>query len=127
MPALLTPLEVAAEPEAAAGRTASSQSRGIAGLQAHGGGAAKAFPTEFDRIIIDTPPILSVADSLAVSHLADAVVMVVRSGVARKKAVLRVRDLLQRANSNLVGVVFNCVNLQLESYYGCRAQSTARR
>jgi capsular exopolysaccharide synthesis family protein len=80
------------------------------------------FSTEYDRILIDTPPILSVADSLALAHLADAVVLVVRSGVARKKAVIRVRDLLLRANSNLVGVVFNCVNLQLENYY--RSQGT---
>ena len=78
--------------------------------------------TEYDRILIDTPPILSVADSLALAHVADAVVLVVRSGVARKKAVMRVRDLLQRANTNLVGVVFNCVNLQLENYY--RSQGT---
>jgi capsular exopolysaccharide synthesis family protein len=75
------------------------------------------FSLEYDRIIIDTPPILSVSDSLPLANLADAVVLVVRSGVARRKAVLRVRDLLQRANSNLVGIVFNCVNLQLEHYY----------
>jgi Mrp family chromosome partitioning ATPase len=75
------------------------------------------FSAEYDRIIIDTPPVLSVADSLALANLADAVVLVVRSGVARKKAVLRVRDLLRRSNSNVVGIVFNCVNLQLEHYY----------
>jgi len=79
--------------------------------------ALESFSAQYDRIIIDTPPILSVADSLALANLADAVVLVVRSGVARKKAVLRVRDLLQRANSNLVGIVFNCVNLQMEHYY----------
>ena len=75
---------------------------------------------QYDRVIIDTPPILSVADSLALAHLADAVVLVVRAGEARKRAVIRVRDLLQRSNSNLVGVVFNCVNLQLEHYYYTR-------
>lgn len=75
------------------------------------------FSAEYDRIIIDTPPILSVADSLPLAYIADAVVLVVRSGVARKKAILRVRDLLQRANANVVGVVFNHVNLQLEHYY----------
>jgi polysaccharide biosynthesis transport protein len=72
---------------------------------------------EYDRIIIDTPPVLAVADSLALAHVADAVVLVVRSGLARKKAVIRTRDLLARANSNLVGIVFNSVNLQLENYY----------
>lgn len=79
--------------------------------------ALETFSEQYDRIIIDTPPILSVADSLALANFADAVVLVVRSAVARKKAVLRVRDLLQRANTNLVGIVFNCVNLQMEHYY----------
>jgi polysaccharide biosynthesis transport protein len=75
------------------------------------------YSAEYDRIILDTPPILSVADALALSNFADAVVLVIRSGVARRKAVLRVRDLLQRSKANLVGIVFNCVNLQLENYY----------
>jgi polysaccharide biosynthesis transport protein len=83
------------------------------------------FSAEYDRIVLDTPPILSVADALAVSHLADAVVLVVRSGVARRKAVLRVRDLLLRTNANLVGIVFNCVNLQLENYYGSQGYGKA--
>jgi len=72
---------------------------------------------EYDRVIVDTPPVLSVADSLALANIADAVVLVVRSGIARKKAVLRVRDLLRRASSNIVGVVFNGVNIRLEHYY----------
>lgn len=72
---------------------------------------------EYDRVIVDTPPVLSVADSLALANIADAVVLVVRSGIARKKAVLRVRDLLRRANSNIVGAVFNGVNIRLEHYY----------
>ena len=76
------------------------------------------YSAEYDRIILDTPPILSVADALALSNLADAVVLVIRSGVARRKAVLRVRDLLLRSKANLVGIVFNCVNLQRENYYG---------
>jgi capsular exopolysaccharide synthesis family protein len=75
---------------------------------------------KYDRVIIDTPPILSVADSLALAHLADGVVLVVRAGEARKRAVIRARDLLFRSNSNLVGAVFNCVNLQLEHYYYTR-------
>jgi len=77
----------------------------------------KSFATQYDRVILDTPPVLSVADSLSLANLADAVVLVVRSGTARKKAVLRVRDLLQRTNSNVVGIVFNCVDLRLEQYY----------
>jgi len=72
---------------------------------------------EYERIIIDTPPVLSVADSLALSNIADAVVLVVRSRIARKRAVLRVRNLLRRSNANLVGIVFNGVDMLLEQYY----------
>lgn len=77
----------------------------------------QSFAKQYDRIILDTPPTLTVADSLALAHMADAVVLVVRSGLVGRKAVLRVRDLLFRSNSNLVGIVFNCVNLKLEHYY----------
>jgi capsular exopolysaccharide synthesis family protein len=82
---------------------------------------------KYDRIIVDTPPVLAVADSLALANVSDAVVLVVRSGVARKKAVLRVRNLLHRANSNVVGAVFNCVNLQLEQYYYTKSYHSAER
>ncbi len=74
----------------------------------------------FDRIVIDTPPVLSVADSLALTHIADGTVLVVRSGVSRRKAVRRGRDLLRRASTHLVGIVFNCVDLKLENYYYAR-------
>ncbi len=74
----------------------------------------------FDRIVIDTPPVISVADSLALTHIADGTILVVRSGVSRRKAVRRGRDLLRRAKTNLVGIVFNCVNLSLENYYYAR-------
>jgi capsular exopolysaccharide synthesis family protein len=48
---------------------------------------------QFDRIIIDNPPVISVADSLALANLSDATVLVVRSGISRRRAVLRARDL----------------------------------
>jgi capsular exopolysaccharide synthesis family protein len=75
------------------------------------------FSARYDRIVIDTPPVLSVSDSLALANIADAVVLVVRSGIARKKAILRTRELLRRANSNLIGIIFNCVDLRLDHYY----------
>jgi capsular exopolysaccharide synthesis family protein len=75
------------------------------------------FYAKYDRIIIDTPPVLTVSDSLALANVADAVVLVVRSGTARKKAILRTRELLRRANSNVIGIIFNCVDPRVEHYY----------
>jgi Mrp family chromosome partitioning ATPase len=41
----------------------------------------------------------------------------VRSGVTRKKALLRVREQLRRANARVLGTIINDVDLRLENYY----------
>jgi len=72
---------------------------------------------EYDHVVVDTPPVFPVTDALLLASQADAVLLVVRSGVTRKKALLRMRDVLQRANANIVGVALNGVNMRLEHYY----------
>ncbi len=72
---------------------------------------------QYDRIIIDTAPILAVSDSLAPAARADSVLLVVRAGVTRKKALLRTRELLRRVNAHLLGAVVNDVDMRKESYY----------
>jgi succinoglycan biosynthesis transport protein ExoP len=73
---------------------------------------------EYDRVIIDTAPILAVSDSLAPAARADAVLLVVRAGVTRKKALVRARELLRRANASVLGAVVNDIDLRADSYYG---------
>lgn len=75
------------------------------------------WATEYDHVLIDTPPLFPVTDCLVLSAMADAVLVVVRSGFTRKKALQRMRDSLQRINANVAGVVLNGVNLKLEHYY----------
>ena len=77
----------------------------------------KQWRKNFDRIILDSSPILAVADSLSLAPQADGVMVVVRSGVTRKKALLRTRELLRRVGSHISGTVVNDVNLRLENYY----------
>jgi capsular exopolysaccharide synthesis family protein len=73
---------------------------------------------EYDRVIIDTAPILAVSDSLAPAARANAVLLVVRAGVTRKKALVRARELLRRANASVLGAVVNDIDLREDSYYG---------
>ncbi len=75
---------------------------------------------EFDRVVLDTAPMLAVSDTRALAVLADAVVLVARAGVTRKRALIRARDLLWRVNAPVVGVVVNDVNLRLENFYTYR-------
>jgi capsular exopolysaccharide synthesis family protein len=72
---------------------------------------------QFDRIVIDTAPVLAVSDTQALAVHADAVVLVARAGVTRKRALIRARDLLWRVNAPVVGVVVNDVDLRLENFY----------
>lgn len=73
---------------------------------------------EYDHIIIDSPPVLSVTDAVLMSVKADAVILVVRSGQTMTDAVRRARDLLTHVNANLLGVVLNAADpTSLRDYY----------
>lgn len=72
---------------------------------------------QYDRVIIDTAPILAVSDSLAPAARADSVLLVVRAGVTRKKALMRTRELLRRVNASLLGAVVNDIDMRKDSYY----------
>ena len=73
---------------------------------------------EYDHVIIDSPPALSVTDAVLLSVQADAVLLVVRANQTTAGAVLRARDLLFQVKCNLLGVVLNAVDLSsLGNYY----------
>lgn len=75
---------------------------------------------QFDRIVIDSAPLLAVSDTQAMAARADAVVLVARAGATRKRALIRARDLLWRVNAPVAGVVVNDVDLRLENFYTYR-------
>jgi Mrp family chromosome partitioning ATPase len=73
---------------------------------------------EFDHIIIDTPPCLSVTDAVLLSPEADRVILVARSGRTTRPALRRACDLLLQVNARVMGIVLNALNLRAtEGYY----------
>ena len=72
---------------------------------------------EYDHIIVDTPPTLSVTDAVVMSTRADAVVLVIRSGQTTKQALRRSRDILMQVNARVAGVLLNAVDLNSPDYY----------
>jgi len=72
---------------------------------------------QYDHIVIDTPPTLSVTDAVVLSPRADAVVLVIRSGQTTKQALRRSRDVLVQVNAKVVGVLLNAVDLSSPDYY----------
>ncbi len=79
---------------------------------------------EFDHIIFDTPPCLSVTDSVVLSVEADRVILVARSGQTPKGAVRRASELLLQVNARVMGVVLNAFNFRSTDdnyyYYGSK-------
>jgi len=72
---------------------------------------------QYDHIVVDTPPTLSVTDAVVLSPRADAIVLVIRSGQTTKQALRRSRDTLTQVNAKVSGVLLNAVDLSSPDYY----------
>jgi len=72
--------------------------------------------SEFEYVLLDSPPLLSVADSRILSTLTDAVVLVVRAYETPYDVVRRARTLLYGAGARILGVALNDVDFRREGY-----------
>jgi Mrp family chromosome partitioning ATPase len=73
---------------------------------------------EFDHILIDTPPCLSVTDAVLLSPEADRVILVARSGQTTLPALRRACDLLLQVNARVMGIVLNALDSRSgDGYY----------
>ncbi|MBV8207701.1 MAG: polysaccharide biosynthesis tyrosine autokinase [Acidobacteria bacterium] len=66
---------------------------------------------EFDHVVIDTPPCLSVTDAVIMSVEAEAVIVVIRAAKTTKQNLRRTRDLLAGVNAPVRGIVVNAVDM----------------
>lgn len=73
--------------------------------------------TKFDRVIIDAPPILSVADASILVNIVDGVVMVIKGGATRLEAVVRAKQKILEAKGKITGVVVNNIEPEKEDKY----------
>jgi capsular exopolysaccharide synthesis family protein len=82
------------------------------------------FEPDFDHIIIDTPPVLSVTDAALLSALADSTLLVIRAGVTSRAALRRAHDVLAHVDARIMGVILNAADFNepdrysYGSYYG---------
>jgi capsular exopolysaccharide synthesis family protein len=66
----------------------------------------------FDLVLIDSPPVLPVADAMILTAYADAVLLVLASGQTRRAEFGRTAEKLAQANAPVVGVVLNKATAQ---------------
>nr|WP_320665240.1 CpsD/CapB family tyrosine-protein kinase [Paracholeplasma sp.] len=66
---------------------------------------------DFDYVLLDTPPVLAVADTLIINKISDGVIFVVGFGKAKKALVRDAFHALERNNAKIIGIGFTQVKM----------------
>lgn len=77
----------------------------------------EALARNYDVVLLDTPPVLAVADARVVSTIADYVVFLVRWEKTPREIVLHALKLISEGGKR-IGVALNQVNVRKQGYYG---------
>lgn len=94
--------------------------------QADLSGALDVWRKQYDLVLIDSAPLLALADGLVVGRHSDAVLMVVEYGQTNIHAVRNALRRAERANLNILGFVINKSDTREESHYGYSYNYSAR-
>lgn len=71
----------------------------------------------FDSIILDSPPILSVADAAILATQSKGVLLVIKAEAVPRKLALEARNHLLEVKASLLGTLLNDVNVNRNGYY----------
>ncbi len=71
----------------------------------------------YDYVVVDSPPVLPVTDSIELANWMDGVIVVLRSGKSRIPDLERVVEQLKMARAQILGMVLNGAK-QLDAAYG---------
>jgi capsular exopolysaccharide synthesis family protein len=72
----------------------------------------------YDRIIIDSPPVMPVADARVIAALGDATILVLRAERSTRRIGLAASNELWRVRASRIGVVVNGVPVRKQGSYG---------
>lgn len=71
----------------------------------------------FDFIILDAPPLLVGADAQIISKYVDGCILVVAIRTLNREEIFKGKELLDKLNSNILGVVLNKIEVNTKKYY----------
>lgn len=83
----------------------------------------KTWRTQYDLIVLDSAPVLPVADAVTLNAFVDATLLLVRNRVTEKEQIQRSYRMLRRGGRHSVGIVLNALtphDTSYSSYYGYR-------
>lgn len=74
----------------------------------------------YDTVLLDSPPVIPVADPRLLSGMVDGVLLVVKLGHTTSDALVQVRRELAAVGAPLLGTVLNDLDIRRPGYYGYR-------
>ena len=77
----------------------------------------KTLRKKYTRIIIDSPPLTAVTDSVLLSKVVDGTILVIRAGETPRQVVQNGLSQLRTVNAHVLGAVLNGVTTGKDSYY----------
>lgn len=72
---------------------------------------------QFDMVLLDSPPISSLADASILGAIVDGVLFIVKVNMANRDLILKAKEQLQTVGANIVGVALNDVDIKRDGYY----------
>jgi capsular exopolysaccharide synthesis family protein len=72
---------------------------------------------KYDRVIIDTPPVLFVADATIVSAMCDGVILVVKAAKNSRSVAIKAREHILAVKGRILGGILNDVRIARFGYY----------
>ena len=73
--------------------------------------------SQYDIVIFDAPPLLSVADAQILSNKCDGTILVINAGTTEKDSVVKAKESLVSAKANILGTLMNNFKLEKDHYY----------
>ncbi|MCF8037810.1 MAG: polysaccharide biosynthesis tyrosine autokinase [Desulfohalobiaceae bacterium] len=80
-------------------------------------GLLETLKENYERIVIDSPPLTAVTDASLLAQKADGVILVVRAFVTSKQAVKAGLEQLRNVGAKILGVAFNSIDMDKEGAY----------
>ena len=71
---------------------------------------------DYDRIVIDSPPVIAVTDAVVLSQFVDGVVVVLQANNTERINVQRAIELMKSVNAHIFGVILNRLDASLVKY-----------
>ncbi len=71
----------------------------------------KTLSQQYDLVLFDSPPVITVTDTAVLSPQVDGIVLVVKSHVTDKRALARAKTILSNLKATILGVILNKIEL----------------